>query len=58
MKPELILDARAERRFVFDGFAELTRARAALKAEILELENALTLLDYIEKDMQPTRGVS
>jgi hypothetical protein len=58
MKPELVLDARPEQRFTLDSFAEIARARATLKAQILELENALALLDYVEKDMQPSRGTS
>jgi hypothetical protein len=57
-KPELILDALPERRFVFDSLAECARARTALKAQILELENALILLDYIEKGFEPVHGVS
>jgi hypothetical protein len=56
MKPELIIRARAERRFTFDSLAEVARAREALEAERLDLENALTLLDYIESDLQPPRG--
>jgi hypothetical protein len=56
MKPELVIKARAERRFTFDSFAEVARAREALKAELLKLQNALTTLDYIESDLLPATG--
>lgn len=56
MKPELILQARAEQRFTFDSLEEVARARASLEAVRLELENALTLLAYIERDLQPAAG--
>ena len=56
MKPELVIKARAAQRFTFDSLAEVACAREVLKAELIELENALTVLDYIETELQPTRG--
>jgi hypothetical protein len=55
---ELVLSARADQHFTLDSLAVVARARAALQRELEELQNALTVLDYIEKSFEPARGVS